>query len=209
MATIDLLATFAPSRLVATESDPALAVYLEASLADTALNVVNSSFEDAAIDGPFDLACCAAAFHWLDPQLAFPKLRRLLRPGATLALWWNVYRQIGIGDNFADAVTPLIAHLPLPPSDSEKGHYSLDVAHHRTAITDAGFVDFAPHLFRRERTMKSDQVRALYASYSYIRALPEGERLALLDAIAALADDRFGGTVPNVTLTALYVATAP
>lgn len=40
-------------------------------------------------------------------------------------------------------------------------------------------------------------------------ALPDREGNALLDAIVALAEDRFGRTVPNVTLTALYVASAP
>lgn len=164
VATTDLLATFSLQRLVAAESDLALARHLEATIADAAFKVVNTGFEDPAIDGRCDLACCAAAFHWLDPQLAFPKLRRLLRPGATLALWWNAYRQVGIGDAFADAVTPLIAHLPLPPSQTDKGHYSLDVEHHRAAINEAGFVDFSPHLFRRERMLTPDQIRALYAS---------------------------------------------
>lgn len=208
LATRDLL-TLDPQRLVAVEADPALAAHLAETIDDPRLHVVEHGFVDAPIAGRFDLACSAAAFHWLEPVPAFARLRELLSPGATLALWWNVYRQVGAGDPFADAVTPLLADIDLPPSEGAAGHYSLDVELHRADIGAAGFTGFTPFLFRRERTLRTAQVRALYASYSYVRSLAADRRETLLDAICALADTRFGGVVPNVTLTPLYLATAP
>lgn len=208
LATRDLL-TLDPQRLVAVEADPALAAHLAETIDDPRLHVVEHGFVDAPIAGRFDLACSAAAFHWLEPVPAFARLRELLLPGATLALWWNVYRQVGAGDPFADAVTPLLADIDLPPSEGAAGHYSLDVELHRADIGAAGFSGFTPFLFRRERTLRTAQVRALYASYSYVRSLAADQRDALLDTICALADTRFGGVVPNVTLTPLYLATAP
>ncbi len=208
LATAELLARLGPNALIAVEADRELAAHLTASIPDPRLTVIRSGFEQAELAGPFDLACCAAAFHWLDPEPALAKLLRILRPGGTLALWWNTHRQAGIGDAFADAVTPLIATLPLPPSEGERGHYSLDVDHHRRTMTGAGFVEFEHLLFRRERTLTTQQVHALYASYSYIRTLPRAERAEILGAIVDLAEHRFGGSVPNVTLTALYLATA-
>ena len=208
LATADLL-KLAPVRLVAVEPDPALCAHLAATIDDGALHIVEGGFETAPIATMFDLACSAAAFHWLEPEPALARLRRLLRSGGCLALWWNVYRQPGIGDAFADAVTPLISRLELPPSEGLTGHYSLDVDLHRSQMVAAGFEDFAPFLFRRERRLDTAQVRALYASYSYIRSLPPPERESLLDDIAMLANDGFGGIVPNVTLTPLYLASAP
>jgi ubiquinone/menaquinone biosynthesis C-methylase UbiE len=46
-----------------------------------------TSFEDLeAADASFDLVISSAAFHWIDPEVAFAKSARLLRPGGWLAL---------------------------------------------------------------------------------------------------------------------------
>jgi ubiquinone/menaquinone biosynthesis C-methylase UbiE len=46
-----------------------------------------TSFEDLnAADTAFDLVISSAAFHWIDPEIAFTKSARLLRPGGWLAL---------------------------------------------------------------------------------------------------------------------------
>lgn len=37
----------------------------------------------------FELITCAQAWHWIDPALAAPKAAQLLRPGGTLAVFWN------------------------------------------------------------------------------------------------------------------------
>jgi SAM-dependent methyltransferase len=208
LATRDILGRLRPDRLVAVEPDAKLAAHLLDRFDDPRLAVVAQAFEQAQIDGKFDLACSAAAFHWLEPEPAYARLRQLLQPGATLALWWNTYREPG-EDELADALVPLLADMALAPSEGAAGHYSLDVDHHRSAMTRAGFGDFEPFRFRRERELGTAEVRALYASYSYVRALPEPQRDALLDTIAALVETRFGGRVRNVVLTALYLATAP
>ena len=37
----------------------------------------------------FELVVFAASFHWVDPAVALPKIRTVLRPGGRLALMWN------------------------------------------------------------------------------------------------------------------------
>jgi SAM-dependent methyltransferase len=37
----------------------------------------------------FDLVVFAASFHWVDPAVALPKVRAVLRAGGRLALMWN------------------------------------------------------------------------------------------------------------------------
>ncbi|MFF8270851.1 class I SAM-dependent methyltransferase [Streptomyces sp. NPDC016562] len=39
--------------------------------------------------GAFDLLTYAQAWHWTDPERAVPEVRRVLRPGGALAVWWN------------------------------------------------------------------------------------------------------------------------
>ncbi|QDZ07926.1 class I SAM-dependent methyltransferase [Sphingomonas panacisoli] len=203
-ATAKLLAP-GVERLVAVEPDAALADYLRTTFAGGPVDVVNSDFVAAPIDGRFDLAAAASSFHWLDPDAALGRIHALLRPGGRIALWWNAYRQPGIGDPFADATMPLLDGIDLPPSESMRGHYSLDADLHIGRLREGGFDAIEHHVFRRERMLSAADARALYASYSFVRALPDDRRTALLDAIGDLVDREFGGSAPNVVLTALYL----
>jgi SAM-dependent methyltransferase len=193
-----------PCELVVVESDPVLVEYLRERFPH--LTLINAGFPDVAIDGSFDLIVCAAAFHWMEPSPALARIRELLKPDGVWAMWWNAYRNPTCGDALAQAITPLLANIPLPPSEGRDGHYSLDVSLHRTALEAAGFDQIESSCYRHERTLNAAEVRALYASYSYVRALPEHRRVALLKDINALVDGRFGGRAVNVVMTSLYSA---
>ncbi|NNM78543.1 class I SAM-dependent methyltransferase [Sphingomonas sp. ID1715] len=195
-----------PSELVAVESDPALVDYLRREISDPRLTVVNAPFPDGQVDGVFDLVVCAAAFHWLDPQPALARIHQLLRPGGIWAMWWNAYRNPTYGDPLAQAITAMLGDVALPPSEGRDGHYSLDAALHTEALTSAGFLDVQHQHYRLDRTLTAAEARALYASYSYVRALPERRRGELLDAISNLVDREFGGRAPNVVITTAYSA---
>jgi SAM-dependent methyltransferase len=208
LATVELLAG-GPARLLAVEPDPALARYLRHRFAGSAVDVVESDFMSAPITGPIDLVASAASFHWLEPESALARIHRLLRPGGRVALWWNVYRQSGVGDPLAEAIIPLLDGISLPPSEGRGGHYALDAALHRAALERAGFVYETERVFRRERTLTAAEAVTLYASYSFIRALPGERRVPLLDSIADLVEREFGGRASNVVLTPLYTARMP
>lgn len=209
LATFDLIKWLTPNRLVGVEADAELARHLQTETGNSPIEIVHSRFEQFETDAQFDLACCAAAFHWLEPETAFRKLRHLVRPGGRVALWWNSYRQAGIGDAFADAMIPLLAETALAPSEGPTGHYSLDRSLHEAAMTKAGLTNFESHIFRRDRTLTTEQVVALYASYSYVRALPDQDMGKLLSSIANLADEQFDGQIQNSVLTAIYLAEMP
>lgn len=195
-----------PIELVVVEPDAVLVDYLAGRFAGPRIKLVNAAFPDAELDGPFDLIVCAAAFHWMDPDAALARANQLLRPGGLWAMWWNSYRNPGHGDALAQAISPLLKEIALPPSEGPDGHYSLDYKLHQRALQSAGFVDIRHELFRQDRTLGAEEVRALYASYSYVRALPARERNTLLDAIGQLVDRDFSGGAPNVVLTSLFWA---
>ncbi|MDU2659076.1 MAG: class I SAM-dependent methyltransferase, partial [Clostridium perfringens] len=53
-------------------------------------NILNIPFEDFKCDeNTFDLIYSATAFHWIDENIGYPKVFKLLKPGGTLALFWN------------------------------------------------------------------------------------------------------------------------
>jgi len=196
-----------PSKLVAVEPDPALVAFTERRLSDPRLAMVNASFPDAPINGEFDLIACAAAFHWMEPTSALARVKELLAPAGTWAMWWHSYRNPGRGDELADLITPLLRELALPPSDTLLRHYSLDEDHHRETLVRAGFRQIEYRLYSQERELTTEQVTALYQSYSYVRVLSDEKKSRLIEDIAGLVEKHFGGLAPNLVLTPLYFAT--
>jgi SAM-dependent methyltransferase len=51
----------------------------------------NCFFESAdLVPNSFDLAISATAFHWIPPEIAYARTAEVLKPGGTLALFWNM-----------------------------------------------------------------------------------------------------------------------
>nr|WP_295661995.1 methyltransferase domain-containing protein [Polymorphobacter sp.] len=197
-------------RLVAIEPDVTLARELPSFAGGgDALVVVNAAFEDAALDASsFHAGCAAASFHWLDIAPSLAKVHAALVPGGTWAMWWNSYRNPHQGDAFAFAAMPLLAGIQFPPMQTIDGHGSLDDVFWRTTLARAGFGRIDHVVIRQERTVSATAIRALYATYSFIRRLEDDARARLLDAIETLAEREFGGNVPNVVLTSSYISSA-
>ncbi len=60
------------------------------------LRMIHHAFEDAELSPhAFDLVVAATSFHWLDPDTALDKIADVLRPGGHVALWWNVFSDLG------------------------------------------------------------------------------------------------------------------
>ncbi len=54
------------------------------------VSVVNIAFEDWPMEvGVYDLAISADAFHWIQPEIGYPKVASALKPSGTLAFFWN------------------------------------------------------------------------------------------------------------------------
>jgi SAM-dependent methyltransferase len=196
--------------LVGYEPDRVLAARLVERIDDPRLRVCASSFEgNRALGATFDIGVAATAFHWLDPQTAYPEVRRLLRPGGQWGMWWNIYRTNDGLHPFWERLRDDLKDVAHGPQEDVQGHYAL----HRDArlgdLARAGFTDAEPVLIRRDMRWSGQQIRALYATFSFVRALEPEARQRLLDRIQALAEREFGDDVPNPILTAGYFATSP
>jgi SAM-dependent methyltransferase len=71
--------------VVAVEPDEAMRALVPVeALAGTAEQI---PLPDASVDA----VLVGQAFHWFDPALALPEMRRVLRPGGSIGLFWNLY----------------------------------------------------------------------------------------------------------------------
>lgn len=199
-----------PRELTLVEPDPRLCDFLRQSPIAADLNVVCGPFPDVAVDGPFDLVTCAAAFHWMEPAAALSRIRELLAPGGTWAMWWNCYFGHGQADPFGDAVTKILDahHVSLPPSYRGRHHYALDVPRHRSLLQEAEFTDIRHQLYVARRELDARQARALYRSFSFIRVLPPDSQARILDEMVDLLETEYSGTVQSAVVTSLYSAKA-
>lgn len=197
-------------RLVAIEPDVTLARELPSFAGgDDVLVVVNAPFEDALLEtSSYHMGCAAASFHWLDIPPSLAKVHAALTPGGIWAMWWNSYRNPHHGDAFAFAAMPLLADIQFPPMQTIDGHGSLDDDFWCTALKGAGFGRIDHVVVRQERLISAAAIRALYATYSFIRRLEYDVQARLLDGIETLANREFGGNVPNVVLTSSYISSA-
>jgi ubiquinone/menaquinone biosynthesis C-methylase UbiE len=73
-------------RVTAIDIGPSLIAVARRRVTGADVSFQVTSFEDLAADASFDLVVSGAAFHWIDPEVAFSKSARLLRPGGWLAL---------------------------------------------------------------------------------------------------------------------------
>ena len=198
----------APRRYVAVESDPDFVAFLGDRFASNPLELVCAPFPCAGVEGPFDLAVCAAAFHWLEPKAALAELRRLLHPRGVWAMWWNSYLDETDDHPFARAAMVLMRArgVRFPPSFGAEGHLSLDHARQTALLEANGFCDVEFRQWRRSNRLDAAGARGLFDSFSFVRLLAPPVRAELLDSVVALVNDHFGGLADNLVSTTCYIA---
>lgn len=197
-----------PRRYVGVESDPHFVDFLRRRFPQSEVELVCAPFPVSGLEGPFDLAVCAAAFHWLDPEPSLAVLRKLLRPDGIWAMWWNSYLDTTEDHPFGQAAMALLQEhgVRLPPSFGPAGHLSQDVARQVALLESNGFRDVEVRNWRRTRPLDAAQVRELFDSFSFVRLLPSAERASLFEALSHVVSEQFGGRVDNFVSTACYTA---
>jgi SAM-dependent methyltransferase len=132
-----------------------------------------------------DLVVCATAWHWLDTAAALAEIRRVLRPGSHLALWWANNRW-DEGVDWEDAQSAVFERW-----DSVRGSVppSLDGVGPNEAADDLrerGIPVMLEQRFSWSRVVSREQHLQLLATHSNNLALPEPERRQLLAEIEAV-----------------------
>ncbi len=192
--------------LIAIEPDPRLSAYLRTRHQDEALQVMDSTFEEAVLDGSaFDLGVCATAFHWLEEDSALAKVARLLRPGGWWAMVWNVFGDSNRADPFHEATKTLLEGATRAlGGDSWRslrpGQHGACRGASRTGCFD--LIEQRNSAWTLE--LDPEQTVALYATFSEINA--RQDRQTVLTELRRIARDEFQGRVTRNRTTILYIA---
>ena len=212
LATEGLLA-LAPAAYVGVESDADFVAYLRGRFAAPNMKFINAPFPclqelGQQAGGPFDLAACAAAFHWLEPEPALAAIKALLRPDGLWAMWWNSYLNSDVDCAFGGRALAILRAegVALPPSFGREGHLSFDVAGQTALLARAGMRDITHRRWDETRRMDIAAVTALFDSFSFIRALAPARQAAVIGRITAMVEHDFAGTAPVTVVTQCYTA---
>lgn len=195
-------------KVVAYEPGENLANYCRERFDGRALTVKQAVFEDCdEPDGSAALVYSATAFHWCDPVRGYAQAMRVLRPGGTLALFWN-RPFLGRRDDPTHMAIQK-AYAEWYPSD--KVASELDQARYqkrREQIIEHGFELREFKLFYGTRTMSAKEYCELLLTYSDHLALPEERQNGLLSGVFD-AIERHGGSVTVYDTFDLHLATKP
>lgn len=191
-----------------TALDPGPQLIEQARLRAPAANIdyVVAKFEDYAVaPGTFDLVASAQAWHWVDPNIGFPKLANALKPGGTFAVFGHV--PMTLPEPFNSAFRPIVEQYwpgvwGSPPSQA----YYLESGPIAAIIANSGLFGPVTHrAYDWTWTMDGKLLGAYLRTDSSYHALPEPERFAMFDAMSAAVDDH-GGQLNAPWETHLYVA---
>lgn len=159
--------------VIAVEPDPVMLATLSRAL--PGVRAVEGTAESMPLpDAAADVVTLAQAWHWVDPERALPEVARVLRPGGTLGLTWNIRDE---REPWVAALSEVIDH-----SDAERFT--------REPIEIGG--PFGPtEMFevRWSRPMTLDGLLELVKSRSYIITASPEDRQRMLDGVARLVAD--------------------
>jgi SAM-dependent methyltransferase len=205
-ATIDLAVR--GYAVVAVEMGAELAAIARRRLAgNAAAEVVVADFERWELPAePFDAVVSATAFHWIDPEIRFIKAAGALRPGGTLAIIDTDHVAGGTESFFVDVQD---CYERWDPTTEPGLRLQAASAIEPDVDEAARSARFGPTTVRRhewDRAYPTADYIDLLLTYSGHLALEPTARAGLLDCIAALIDDRYGGVITKRYLTTVRLA---
>jgi SAM-dependent methyltransferase len=172
------------ARVVAVEPAANMRAVLGTNLPD--VTAVPGTVEAIPLgDGEADAVVVGNAFHHFDAQDAFAEIRRVLRPGGALALFW------ARTDRHADGLRMGIREID-DLVERERGSSPIVEAYrawYEPPEHVEGFTTLERRAFATTRTMPSARLADLFATSSDIASLPEPRRGRLLERIGELAAD--------------------
>lgn len=194
------------ARLLAARGLRVLGVDVDGQMAEVArrhgIDVEVAPFESwDSGDRRFELIICGQAWHWLDPALAVPKAAALLRPGGTLALFWN-YDEL---DEVAQAALDEV-YSRCAPELSRKAKVAAGVP--ADLETSGLFATVQTRTYRWERVFSRPEWLGTVQTHSDHLRLDPARRATLLDSLGT-AIDGLGGTMVSHQGTYTVLARVP
>lgn len=168
-------ALLAPGRAVtAVDPDPGMLAVLAAKHPEVT-TVTGTAEQLPFADASFDAVTFGQSWHWVDPPRGSTEVARVLRPGGSLGLFWNI----------RDAREPWVAEFA-----DILGHQSAD----ELMLEAGGPVVTGPLEFEAMRefawtsTIDVPTLVDLAATHGFVITASEADRREMLDAVGALGE---------------------
>lgn len=157
----------------------------------------------------FDLVTSATAFHWIDPDVGYRKVARVLTPEGAIALFWNKPVQTQLSGNFSESVQQVYKRIVPEMAKRFPGlvHPDLVPTPVKDEIDRSGFfgdVTVLKYYWNAEYTSKA--YTELLNTYSDHLDLPKEVRTRLYDGIERLIETEYGGHMLKEYVSILYLA---
>ena len=161
-------------RVVAVEPLPEMRAELERVVPE-ARSLAGRGEQIPLADATADVVTVAQAFHWFDQPTALAEIARVLRPGGTLGLVWNM----------RDYAVEWAARL-----SETIGAERVDAVEVTATIDATGLYGAVEQVeFQHAQRLDREGLRDLVLSRSYCASRPPAEREAVLSQVEALFDD--------------------
>jgi SAM-dependent methyltransferase len=174
------------------------------------VKVAIGSFEEIPLkETAYDLVISATAFHWVDPKIGYLKVAKILKPGGTIALFWNLNVRTERSDGFVQSVQRVYQQVVPEMAQKFSGLPYPDTTPlpARDQITQTGlFGGVTVRKYSWEQEYTSHAYLDLLNTYSDHLALKPETRSRLFVGIQDHIDSQFGGRILKEYLTVLYLA---
>ncbi|ROS29043.1 methyltransferase family protein [Rathayibacter sp. PhB127] len=142
-------------------------------------------------DASVELVTAAQSWHWVDPERASAEVARVLVPGGVLALVWNI----------RDESVPWVRRLGEVAGSSAAERFETVQPPLGSALERVAYAQFE-WAYELDRPALLD----MFASRSYVIAMPEEERAAVLAAVGEVVDALPGDRVAMPYATRVTIA---
>lgn len=191
--------------VTAVELGDQLAAYAKTKFASYSnFHILHADFMETELEAEsFDILYSATAFHWLPQQAAYQKVFHLLKPGGTIALFWNHPFPNRPEDESNQASQRV--YDKYRPSEKAIEFSAADCKKREQALREAGFTDVKSKIYHRVRTLHTEEYIALLNTYSDHLALKDDIRHAFEEEMRQ-ALRTVGGTINIYDTVDLYLA---
>ena len=169
--------------------------------------VLTTTLEDWPLQrDAFDLAISAQAFHWVDPEVGFPKVAQALKPEGWLAFFWNLPNDpeselwTEIQGAYEKLTPEMTRRWSKKTLTQEVEEIEADLAAHAELFRNQEINQFA-----WSRMYSADEYIQLLGTYSDHIGLDEEPRQLLFDSIHEIITRR-GGSVEKCYTCVLQMA---
>ena len=177
----------AGARVTAVEPGAEMRALLEQRVGGRA-TVLDARGEELPLpDASADVVVCADSFHWLDAEAALAEFRRVLRPAGRLCLSgllprWTAEQSSGWAEHTGAVLGPLWERSRHPLRSTR---FAVPTLGPETGFEEVISTE-VPFIHHTDR----DGLLALYASWSSVASLPEGERAAIRAQLERVLEER-------------------